>query len=66
MHFAIADGYYMYRERFRFEAKGVQVGKPEFPPGISHKDEFFGEMTIYRKDVRVRIPVQGQGRSTSR
>ncbi|MGH8518425.1 MAG: protein-disulfide reductase DsbD N-terminal domain-containing protein, partial [Panacagrimonas sp.] len=63
VRFAIADGYYMYRERFRFDAKGdVRLGKPEFPPGIAHKDEFFGEMQIYRKDVRVRIPAQGAGR----
>ncbi len=51
VHFAIADGYYMYRERFRFDAQGAdaRLGKPEFPPGIAHKDEFFGEMQIYRK-----------------
>ena len=63
VRFAIADGYYLYRERFRFEAQGsgVRLGKPEFPPGIAHKDEFFGEMTIYRKDVRVRIPAEGAG-----
>jgi thiol:disulfide interchange protein DsbD len=63
VRFAIADGYYMYRERFRFDAKGdVRLGKPEFPAGIAHKDEFFGEMQIYRKDVRIRIPAQGSGR----
>jgi len=63
VQFAIADGYYMYRERFRFDAQGdVRLGKPEFPPGIAHKDEFFGEMQIYRKAVRIRIPAQGEGR----
>ncbi len=63
VRFAIAEGYYMYRERFRFEAQGagVRLGKAEFPQGIAHKDDFFGEMTIYRKDLRVRIPVQGSG-----
>jgi thiol:disulfide interchange protein DsbD len=63
VRFAIAEGYYLYRERFKFDAKGgVRLGKPEFPPGIAHKDEFFGEMQIYRKDVRIRIPAQGDGR----
>jgi thioredoxin:protein disulfide reductase len=63
VRFTIADGYYMYRERFRFDAKGEgRLGKPDFPPGIAHKDEFFGEMQIYRKDVRIRIPAQGSGR----
>ena len=63
VHFAIADGYYMYRERFRFDAQGAnaRLGKPEFPPGIAHKDEFFGEMQIYRKAVRIRVPAQGAG-----
>jgi thiol:disulfide interchange protein DsbD len=63
VRFAIADGYYMYRERFRFDAAGggVRLGVPEFPQGTVHKDEFFGEMQIYRKDVRIRIPVQGAG-----
>ena len=60
--FAIADGYYLYRERFRFDAQGdVRLGKPEFPPGIAHKDEFFGEMQIYRKEVRILVPAQGSG-----
>src|SRR5688572_23184260 len=63
VHFAIANGYYLYRERFRFDAKGdVRLGRPEFPAGIAHKDEFFGEMQIYRKEVRIRIPAQGSGR----
>jgi thiol:disulfide interchange protein DsbD len=63
VRFAIAEGYYMYRERFRFDAAGggVRLGAPEFPQGTVHKDEFFGEMQIYRKDVRIRIPVQGAG-----
>ena len=62
VRFAIADGYYMYRDRFRFEAQGgAQLGKPELPAGISYKDQFFGEMQIYRKEVRIRVPVQGSG-----
>ena len=63
--FAIADGYYMYRERFKFAADGnpaVRLGTPEFPRGIPHKDEFFGETQVYRKNVRIRLPVQGEGR----
>jgi thiol:disulfide interchange protein DsbD len=62
--FAIANGYYLYRERFKFAAQGnpeVRLGRPELPPGIAHKDEFFGEMQIYRKEVRIRLPVQGDG-----
>jgi thiol:disulfide interchange protein DsbD len=61
VRFAIADGYYLYRERFRFEATGARLGKAQFPPGLLHKDEFFGEMQIYRKEVRIRVPVEAAG-----
>jgi len=65
VHFVIADGYYLYRERFRFSAEGnpgVRLGTPQFPRGLKHKDEFFGEVETYRREVRVRIPVEGDGR----
>ena len=62
VNFAIADGYYLYRERFRFVAEGARLGAPELPPGIAHKDEFFGEMQIYRRAASIRIPVQSEGR----
>jgi len=58
--FAIADGYYLYRDKFRFKLDappGVTLGAPEFPPGIRKKDEFFGEVETYRKQVDIRIPV---------
>ena len=63
--FAIANGYYMYRERFKFAAEGnaaVRLGTPQFPRGIAHKDEFFGDTQVYRRDVRIRVPVEGEGR----
>jgi thiol:disulfide interchange protein DsbD len=63
--FAIADGYYLYRDKFRFAAEGnaaVRLGTPEFPQGALYKDEFFGEQVIYRKNVRIRIPAEGEGR----
>jgi thiol:disulfide interchange protein DsbD len=61
VRFEIADGYYMYRERFRFSAAGAKLGTPEFPPGQKHKDEFFGEMETYRKDVRIVLPAEAAG-----
>jgi thioredoxin:protein disulfide reductase len=59
--FAIADGYYLYRDKFNFKVDappGVTLGTPEFPPPIRKKDEFFGEVETYRKQVDIRIPVQ--------
>ena len=63
--FAIADGYYMYRNKFRFSAEGnpsVQLGAPQMPRGAPHKDEFFGETETYRRQVAIVIPAQGEGR----
>ncbi len=59
--FAIAEGYYMYRERFRFAAgpgSKAKLGAPQFPPGLRKKDEFFGEVETYRKQVVIRLPVE--------
>jgi len=62
VRFAIADGYYLYRDRLRFEATGnVQLGKPELPAAIPHKDEFFGDMPIYRNELTIRVPLRGDG-----
>jgi thiol:disulfide interchange protein DsbD len=59
VHFAIADGYYLYRERFKFAATGdAKLGAPDLPRGLKHKDEFFGEVETYRKNVAIRIPVE--------
>jgi thiol:disulfide interchange protein DsbD len=63
VRFAIAEGYYLYRDRFNFAAEGdVKLGQPQFPPALPHKDEFFGETPIYRGGVSIVLPVQGQGR----
>ncbi|OLE20310.1 MAG: thiol:disulfide interchange protein [Betaproteobacteria bacterium 13_1_20CM_3_63_8] len=65
VRFAIAEGYYLYRERFAFAVEGnpaLRVGAPQFPAGVRHKDEFFGEVETYRKEVRIRIPAEGTGR----
>src|SRR3954468_4391651 len=62
VRFAIAEGYYLYRERFQFDVEpgaggsGFKLGTPDFPQGIRKKDEFFGEVETYRKEVAVHIP----------
>jgi len=64
VQFRIADGYYMYRDKFRFavvDVKGTgseaKLGEPQFPPGQRKKDEFFGDVETYRKQVAVKVPV---------
>src|SRR3989442_13317367 len=59
VRYAIADGYYLYRERFRFAAEpaSVKLGPPQFPKGQVHEDKFFGKHETYRKEVRILLPV---------
>lgn len=55
----IADGYYMYRHRFRFEAAPVNVKHGiTLPPGIPKQDPFFGETEIYRHQVSFELPLE--------
>ena len=58
VRFRIADGYYMYRDKFKFAAEpaSVKLGAAQFPKGDIHNDEFFGKVETYRKEVRIRLP----------
>jgi thiol:disulfide interchange protein DsbD len=57
--FSIADGYYLYRERFGFAASdGAQLGVPQYPTGKIKFDETFNRrLEIYRGNVVVKLPV---------
>lgn len=60
VHFDIADGYHLYRERFAFTAQPAEVnlGAPEFPPGQVKFDEALGkQMETYHGGVTIRVPV---------
>src|SRR5947208_13791708 len=63
VRYGIADGYYLYRERFRFAAEpaSVALGQPQFPKGETHEDKFLGKQETYRKEVRIRLPVEAAG-----
>ena len=58
--FNIAEGYYLYRERFSFAASdGAQLGVPQYPPGKIKFDETLNrKVEIYRGNVVVKLPVQ--------
>ncbi len=62
VRFAIADGYYMYRDRFGFVAEGARLGAPVLPPGKVKFDETFQkDVETYREAVTVRLPVEAGG-----
>ena len=55
---AIADGYYLYRQRISVEATagGFDAGTLALPRGEPHTDEFFGEVETYRGRVVATLP----------
>mgnify|MGYP001083810881 FL=1 len=61
----IADGYYMYRDKFRFEVDGATLGTPQLPAGKVKEDEFFGKVEAYRNDVRITLPIQRSAGATA-
>ena len=60
--YEIADGYYMYRERFKFTAESATLGNPTFPAGkVKFDDTFQKNVETYRHSVTITIPVQAPG-----
>lgn len=60
--YLIADGYYMYRERFQFRADGARLGQPQIPTGHVKFDQTFQkEVETYRQQVTITIPVEADG-----
>jgi thiol:disulfide interchange protein DsbD len=63
--FDIADGYYMYRERFKFTAVGATLGEPRFPEGkVKYDETFMKDVETYRKRVTIIIPLRADGMFT--
>ena len=58
----IADGYYMYEDKFAVESQteGVQIGELITSPGIVKDDPFFGEVVIYTDRAEVQIPLTAE------
>ncbi|EDT41354.1 protein-disulfide reductase DsbD [Burkholderia ambifaria] len=61
VRFKVANGYYLYRERFAFAVKSGQatLGDPTFPPGHVKFDQTFQkEVETYRDEVVIHVPVK--------
>jgi len=54
-------GYYLYQKRMGLSSAtpGVTVGDSVYPKGEIHKDEFFGEQTVFRDAFKVTAPLTG-------
>lgn len=61
VRFEIADGYYLYRDQFKFEVRGAEMGAFEIPPGKVKFDETFQkDVESYYRELTVLIPVNAQ------
>lgn len=61
VRWTIADGYYLYRDKFKFAVKdglGVELGTIELPPGKVKEDEFFGRVEVFYKRAQATITLQ--------
>ena len=58
LYWQIADGYYLYQQRMKFDGLAE---KPALPPGEAHSDEFFGEQQVYRQGLEVKLPAGTTG-----
>ena len=60
-HWDIADGYYMYRDKFKFtliKDNGATLGEFQAPRGKLKTDETFGDTEVYYHQVSLTLPLQ--------
>lgn len=57
LNWTIADGYYMYRDKFKLGGIAVNFSHPTYPASISIEDEFFGKTEVYFHQLQLKIPL---------
>jgi len=68
LHWDIADGYYLYRDKLAIElatGDGVTIGEPVIPQGETKHDEFFGDMQVFHHEIEVHVPVMRSSGDTT-
>ncbi len=61
LRWTMPKGYYLYRDQTTLrlaDAPGLDL-KPAWPVGIIHRDEHFGEVTVYFDEVELPVTVEG-------
>ena len=66
LRFTPARGYYLYRDKttLKLDAAatkaGFALGAPRWPRGVAHRDEHFGDVTVYFDQIDVPVPVSAR------
>lgn len=60
LEWEIADGYYLYQERFDFSLDGeAELGEARFPEAETIEDEWFGVSEVHFHRLVIELPVSG-------
>ena len=59
LRWQIAPGYYLYRDKFKFDSQDpVRLGAPQLPPGEVKDDPNFGRLEVFHREVVARLPIE--------
>ncbi|BEM85151.1 thiol:disulfide interchange protein DsbD [Serratia marcescens] len=58
LNWQIRPGYYLYRQQIKLTPQQATLGAFTLPEGLSHKDEFFGEVAIFKQQLNLQVPLQ--------
>ncbi|CAM3528926.1 MULTISPECIES: protein-disulfide reductase DsbD [Yersinia] len=53
----IHPGYYLYRQQIKIVPQQATLGAVNIPAGLAHRDEFYGEVAIFKQRLDLQIPM---------
>lgn len=53
INFDIAPNYYLYQERFKYQAINSKIAEVDIPLGLEHNDEYMGSSHIYYNNTKL-------------
>ncbi|WP_174849536.1 protein-disulfide reductase DsbD [Yersinia artesiana] len=61
----IHPDYYLYRQQIKIVPQNATLGTLTLPEGIAHHDEFYGEVSIFKQQLTLKIPILQAGEQAS-
>jgi thiol:disulfide interchange protein DsbD len=62
LRWTMPKGYYLYRDQTTLslqDAGGLALGKPAWPDGMAHHDQYYGDTVVFYDQVELPVPVTG-------
>jgi thiol:disulfide interchange protein DsbD len=62
LRWTMPKNYYLYRDKTELKligADGIALGEPDWPSGVAHHDEHFGDTIVYFDQVELPVPLKG-------